>query len=575
MQYGMFWQWLLAVALLLPVGVLAQESSGSRPPGGTQGDNLQPVTYDRLLKGTTNYADWLSYYGNYEGWRFSPLTDIDRQNVKRLQAAWMFQTGVPGQLQAAPIIADGILYLTAPYNHLFALNAETGDPLWKYVHPLPDDLRICCGPGNRGVAIADDKVFMATLDARLVALDRRTGAVVWNVEIDKYTDGYSATLAPLVVKDKIIVGIAGGEYGIRGYIDAYDIKTGERKWRRYTIPGEGEPGVETWAGDSWKNGGAPAWVTGVYDPDMDVLFWATGNPSPDWNGDNRAGDNLYSNSVLALNPENGEIKWYFQFTPHDVWDYDGNTGLFLIDIQRNNQTVKAVAQPNRNGFFYVLDRLSGKYLYSTQYVDRLNWAKSIDESGRPVVDPKYVPMPGGNPEFICPGNVGGQNGSYTAAYSPVTKLIYVPVIESCGKMEKANAIFIQGIPFWGGGPGKMEGDDQSSYGHLSAIDPSTGAIKWRYVDEYPLVGGTLVTAGGLVFTGNQNGYALAFDDTTGELLWKFQTGSTVRGQPVTYKLNGRQYVAIPSGGGGLAVSLVGENPLSTRGSALLVFALPQ
>jgi len=565
---------LLVVALILPMSALAQETQGSRSQDGAKGDSLQPVTYERLLKGTTNYAEWLSYYGNYEGWRFSPLTDIDRQNVKRLQAAWIFQTGVPGQLQAAPIVADGILYLTAPYNNLFALNAETGEPLWKYVHPLPEDLRICCGPGNRGVAIADDKVFMATLDARLVALERKTGAVVWNVEIDKYTNGYSATLAPLIIKDKIIVGIAGGEYGIRGYIDAYDIKTGERKWRRYTIPGAGEPGVETWAGDSWKNGGAPAWVTGVYDPEMNVLFWATGNPSPDWNGDGRAGDNLYSNSVLALNPENGEIKWYFQFTPHDVWDYDGNTGLFLIDIQRNNQTVKAVAQPNRNGFFYVLDRLTGKYLYSSQYVDRLNWAKSIDENGRPVVDPKYVPMPGGNPEFICPGNVGGQNGSYTAAYSPVTKLIYVPVIESCGKMEKANAIFIQGIPFWGGGPGKMEGDDQSSYGHLSAIDPTTGAIKWRYVDEYPLVGGTLATAGGLVFTGNQNGYALAFDDTTGELLWKFQTGSTVRGQPVTYKINGRQYVAIPSGGGGLAVSLVGENPLSTRGSALLVFALP-
>jgi alcohol dehydrogenase (cytochrome c) len=558
----------------------AEKTTGQTQTGGTQkeskeADGLKPVTYERLLKGTTNYVDWLSYYGNYEGWRFSPLTDLDRQNVKNLQAAWIFQTGVPGQLQAAPIIADGILYLTAPYNHLFALNAETGDPLWKYVHPLPDDLRICCGPGNRGVAIADDKVFMATLDARLVALDRKTGSVVWNIEIDKYTDGYSATLAPLIIKDKIIVGIAGGEYGIRGYIDAYDVKTGARKWRSYTIPAEGEPGVDTWAGDSWKVGGGPAWVTGVYDPEMDTLFWATGNPSPDWNGDGRAGDNLYTNSVLALDPETGKMKWYFQFTPHDIWDYDGNTGLFLIDVNINNQTVKAVAQPNRNGFFYVLDRLSGKYLYSTQYVDQLNWAKSINENGRPIVDPKYVPMPGGNPEFICPGNVGGQNGSYTAAYSPVTKYVYVPVIESCGKMEKSTAIFIQGIPYWGGGPGVMQGDDQSSYGHLSAIDANTGAIKWRYVDEYPLVGGTLVTAGGLVFTGNQNGYALAFDDTTGELLWKFQTGSTVRGQPVTYKINGRQYVAIPSGGGGLAVSLVGENPLSTRGSALLVFALPK
>jgi alcohol dehydrogenase (cytochrome c) len=558
---------LSALLLLLPVGAQAQNGKKER--------TLPPVTAERLLKGTNETTSWLMYGGNYENWRFSPLTDVDRKNVKNLQVAWIFQTGIPGQLEAAPIIADGIMYLPASYNHLYALDAVTGEPLWKYDHPLPDDLRICCGPTNRGVAILDDKVFMATLDARLVALDRKTGKVAWNVVMDEYGKGYSSTAAPLIIKGNVIIGIAGGEYGARGFIDAYDAKTGKRTWRRYTVPTAGEKGVETWEGDSWKVGGAPAWVTGSYDPEQDILYWATGNPSPDWNGDSRKGDNLYSNSVLALNPSTGDLKWYFQFTPHDVWDYDGNTGMFLVNVDRSGKTVKALAQPNRNGFVYVLDRADGKYLHGSQYVDRLNWSKGLDENGRPIVNPDFLPEEGGNKAMICPGNVGGQNGAYTAAYSPVTKSIYVPVIESCGKMEKAAATFIQGIPFWGGGPGKTEGDDQSSYGHLSAVDPSTGAIKWRYVDEYPLVGGTLATAGGLVFTGNQMGYALAFDDTTGELLWKLQTGSPVRGQPVTYKVGGRQFVAIPSGGGGLAVTIVGEHALGTKGSAVVVLALPQ
>lgn len=558
---------LSALLLLLPVGAQAQNGKKER--------TLPPVTAERLLKGTNETTSWLMYGGNYENWRFSPLTDVDRKNVKNLQVAWIFQTGIPGQLEAAPIVADGIMYLPASYNHLYALDAVTGEPLWKYDHPLPDDLRICCGPTNRGVAILDDNVFMATLDARLVALDRKTGKVAWNVVMDEYGKGYSSTAAPLIIKGNVIIGIAGGEYGVRGFIDAYDAKTGERKWRRYTVPTAGEKGVETWEGDSWKVGGAPAWVTGSYDAEQDILYWATGNPSPDWNGDSRKGDNLYSNSVLALNPSTGDLKWYFQFTPHDVWDYDGNTGMFLVNVDRSGKTVKALAQPNRNGFVYVLDRADGQYLHGAQYVDRLNWAKGLDEKGRPIVNPDFLPEEGGNKAMICPGNVGGQNGAYTAAYSPLTKSMYVPVIESCGKMEKAAATFIQGIPFWGGGPGKTEGDDQSSYGHLSAVDPSTGAIKWRYVDEYPLVGGTLATAGGLVFTGNQMGYALAFDDTTGELLWKLQTGSPVRGQPVTYKVGGRQFVAIPSGGGGLAVTIVGEHALGTKGSAVVVLALPQ
>jgi alcohol dehydrogenase (cytochrome c) len=278
------------------------------------------------------------------------------------------------------------------------------------------------------------------------------------------------------VKDKVIVGVAGGEYGIRGYIDAYDVKTGERKWRRHTTPGEGEKGVETWAGDSWKYGGGPTWITGSYDPEQDTLFWAAGNTSPDWNGDARAGDNLYTDSVLALNPDTGAIKWHFQFTPHDVWDYDGNTDLFLVNVERSGKTVKALAQPNRNGYLYVLDRTNGKYLHGAQYVDKMNWSKGLDENGRPIVNPQFVPQAEAK-EFICPGAAGGKNSSYTAAYSPITKLMYVPVIESCMQMKKSVAMFIQGIPFWGGGWDATEGDDQSSYGHFSAIDPTTGAIK--------------------------------------------------------------------------------------------------
>ena len=560
----------LAVMLLvaLGVGVRADQHAGA-------GESLPSVTSERLLQGTTNVSDWLMYGGNYESWRFSPLTDIDRHNVKKLQAAWVFQTGIPAQLQASPVVADGVLYLTAAFNSLFAIDAVSGEMLWRYDHPLPKDMRICCGPGNRGPAIAGDLLYMGTLDARVVALNRQTGEVVWNSEVDNYRNGFSVTAAPLVVKDKVIIGIAGGEYGIRGYLDAYDAKTGERVWRRYTIPNMGEAGNETWEGDSWKQGGGPTWVTGSYDPEADVLYWATGNPAPDWNGDNREGDNLYTNCVLALNPDTGELKWYFQFTPHDIWDYDGNTGMFLLDVQRGGATVKALAQPNRNGFLYVLDRHSGRFLHGASYVEQLNWAKGLDENGRPQLDPKYVPMKGGNPELICPGNVGGQNGSYAAAYSPTAHAIFVPTIESCGKMEKATSMFIQGVPFWGGGPGETQGDLGTAYGHVSAIDPTSGEVKWRYKDTYPLVGGALATAGGLVFTGNQQGYALALDDTTGELLWKFQTGSTVRGQPITYKVGGRQYVAIPSGAGGLVVSIVGENPNISKGSALLVFALPQ
>ncbi|MBM4226391.1 MAG: PQQ-dependent dehydrogenase, methanol/ethanol family [Gammaproteobacteria bacterium] len=537
-------------------------------------DALRPVTQADLDKGTQDTSKWLMYGGNYANWRYSPLTDINRDNVGKLRPAWIFQPGIVGQFEAAPVVVDGVMYVTAAYNNLYALDAATGEMLWYYEHQVPGNIQICCGPANRGVAILGDRIFMGTLDARLMAFDRATGNVLWNVEMAKFEDGYSSTSAPLIIDDKVIIGNAGGEYGARGFVDAYDAATGERKWRRWTVPAKGEPGTETWAGDSYKTGGGPAWVTGTYDQDKRLLYWTVGNPSPDWNGDTREGDNLYTNSVLALDPDTGDMKWYFQYTPHDVWDYDATTGIFLVETDLGGKQGKAIVQPNRNGYLYVNDAETGKFLRGTQYTDTLNWAKGLDANGRPIFDPAYVPVPGGSKEFICPGNVGGQNGSYTAAYSPDTKLLYVPVVESCGKMEKQEAVFVNGTPFWGGGPGVMQGEDGSAYGHLSAIDAATGKIAWRYKDKWPMVGGTLATAGGVVFTGNQEGHALAFDATSGKELWRFQTGSMVRGQPTTWKQGDKQYVAVPSGGGGIAVAIVGENPNVTKGSALVVFALP-
>ncbi len=278
---------------------------------------------------------------------------------------------------------------------------------------------------------------------------------------------------------------------------------------------------------------------------------------------------------MALDAATGELKWYFQFTPHDVWDFDATNHVMVVDTEHEGAPLRAVVQPNRNGFFYVLDATTGKYLRSSKYVDRLNWASGLTPEGRPIVDPEYVPMKGGNPKFICPGAGGGNNGSTTWAYSPKTKLAYVPTIESCGKMEKGPAIYVRGTPFWGGDPGVMQGSEGTAYGHLSAIDVGSGEIKWRYKDAYPLVGGVLGTAGGLVVTGNQEGHALFFDDQSGELLWKFQTGSTIRGQPMSYEIDGRQYIAVPSGGGGLLVELVGQPPVRTLGSTVVVFALPE
>ncbi len=559
-----------------PAGVADAEVKLPPPPTAWYaakpvGTSAGPVTAAQLAKGPDR-SSWLTYGGDYRNFRHSPVAGITPATVKRLHVAWAAPTGTTGQFETSPVVYGGVMYITSSYNRLIALDARTGQFLWRYDVQLPGDLRLCCGPANRGVAIGGDLVFMATLDGHLIAFDRTTGKVAWNVVVANYKDGYSITAAPLVVGDLVYTGVAGGEFGAPGFIDAYDLKTGKRAWRINTVPSAGQPGVETWAGESWKSGGAPSWTTGAYDQETKTLFWTVGNPSPDWNGDKRAGDNLYSNSLLALDPLTGKMKWYFQFTPHDVWDYDGNTQIFLVDTVVDGKPVKAIAQANRNGYFYLLDRTSGRFLRATQYVEQLTWAKGVDAKGRPMVDPAAMPQE--NPSArVCPSNLGGMNGAWTGAYDPATSLVYAPSIEACQQYAKGLAVYVKGIPFMGGMPNTVDANAGKAYGLLSAIDVRTGAVKWRYRDTRPMMAGVAATAGGVLFTSNQQGEALAFDQATGKKLWSFRMGGGGRGQPVVYEVDGKPYVAVPSGGFTGLDGFAGAGSNLPEGGQLFVFAL--
>ena len=541
----------------------------SEPAGG----GAEPVSDRMLREAPSDPSRWLLYGGNYRNYRHSPLQSLNPESVTDLRVAWSMPTGTTGQFEVSPVIYDGVMYVSTSHNRLFALDAKTGDLLWRYDHQQPPRLRICCGPVNRGVGIAGDLVLMATLDARLIAFHRRTGEIVWSIEIASFEDGFSATSAPLVVGDLAVIGIAGGEYGVRGFFDAYEVSTGRRVWRHYTVPADGEPGAESWAGDSYKSGGAPAWTSGAYDVDTDTLYWTTGNPAPDWNGDLRAGDNLFSNSLLAIEMKTGKRKWHFQYTPHDLWDYDGNTHIFLVDVERNGTTVKAVAQANRNGYFYLIDRENGEFLLAEPYVEQVNWA-TIDDSGRPVVNPAALPKLEPT-ERVCPSNFGGMNGSWTGAYNPGLGLAYIPVVEACQLFVKGIVAFIKGIPYLGGLPEAVDAMEGKAYGHLSAIDVATGKVRWRHRDAYPMMGGVLSTAGGVVFTGNLTGSALALDAATGEQLWSFRMGGGVRSQPVAYELDGQPYVAIGSGSFAPIDAFAAGLENNPEGGHLFVFALPK
>jgi alcohol dehydrogenase (cytochrome c) len=505
------------------------------------------VTSDRIQNAALEPQNWLTYSGEYNGHRFSQLSQINTDNVKNLVPRWVYQTGALGKLETTPLVVDGILYGTGQDDHVFALDARTGRPIWQYQYIYPSDIRPCCGRVNRGVAILGDKIFFGTMDAHLVALDAKTGNLVWDVPTVDYRGGYSITLAPLAVRNSIIIGISGGEYGIRGFVDAYDPNTGERKWRFYTTPGPGEPGHETWAGDSWKIGGAAAWITGVFDKETNQLFWTTGNPAPSNRKAQREGDNLYSNCLLALDVDTGKLNWFFQYTKHDEHDWDSTQVPVMLDLDGK----KLIAHANRNGYFYLIDRTNGKLILAKPFI-KTTWSVSKDSEGRPIATRDSSPTLNG--QQVCPGAAGGTNWM-SPSFDPQTHLFYVNAREQCDIFSTAPQENEPGHAYYGSAYFPAA-DAEPYWGALRAIDPLTGEKQWEFKHVTPSWSGVLSTAGGLVFTGDSEGNFIALDAKSGKPLWHFQMGGSVIAAPMSYALDGKQYVAIGAG------------------SALFTFALP-
>lgn len=501
------------------------------------------VPYERILNAESEPGSWLTYSGSYGAQRYSTLDQIDRDNVGGLQPAWVYQTRSTQKFEVSPLVVDGVMYITEPPSDATALDLRTGRPIWRYRRSLPEGIVTCCGQVNRGVALLDDQVFLGTVDAHLVALDARTGRVNWDIEVADFSGGYAITVAPLALKDKIIVGIAGGEYGIRGFLDAYDPITGERLWRFWTVPGPGEPGHETWAGDSWERGGAPTWVTGTYDPELDLLYWGTGNPGPDFIGEVREGDNLFSESLLALSPDTGELQWYFQFLPHDIHDYDSTQIPVLVDAEFEGEPRKLVLFPNRNAFYYVIDRVTGEFLVGKPFA-RQNWAFGLDENGRPIENPATIPSYEG--ALVYPDDDGAANW-YSPSYSPQTNLIYQNVREKGATYYLSDANYEPGKIYMGASRRSVTGEDPR--GFLRALDAMTGDLVWEIEVHTPPWGGLMSTAGGLVFSGTIEGDFFAADAASGDVLWRFQTGGRVYANPITYMSEGRQFIAIAAGSG--------------------------
>jgi alcohol dehydrogenase (cytochrome c) len=523
----------LLLLLLAPCGVFAQ------------------VSYERLVRAESESHHWLTYSGSYRSQRFSALKQITPENVAKLKPVWVYQIREPGIMETTPLVADGVMYLTEPPSTVTALDIRSGRPFWKWSRAMPRDARaLGFPPVNRGVALLGETIFVGTLDGHLVALDARSGAVRWDKVIADNAVGYAITVAPLAINDKIIVGTSGGEAGIRGFLDAYDAKTGERAWRFWTIPGPGEPGHETWAGDSWKTGAGATWVTGSYDPDLNLLYWGIGNPGPDWNGDGRAGDNLYTCSVVALDASSGKLKWHFQFTPHDTHDWDSNQVPVLLEGMAGGRQRKLLATANRNAFYYLLDRETGEFLLGTQFA-RQTWAKGLDKRGRPIVLPNTDPTIEGT---LAYPSLQGATNWFSPSYSPLTRLFYAPVREMGAYYFKGEAKYVPGKEFMAGGEQALLGDE--AYGAIRALDVLTGKLKWEFRLQSPLWSGVLSTAGGLVFGGTNEGSLFALDAETGKALWDFQTGGPVRSNPISFSLDGRQYVA------------------SAAGFSIFVFALP-
>ena len=499
-------------------------------------------------------GDWTTYHGSYQSTHYSELNQITAANVKGLELGWVFQARSLEKFEATPLVIGGVMYVTEAPNNVVALDPATGRPFWIYEHPLPDVTYPCCGKVNRGVAYHEGVIFHGTHDAKVIALDALTGRKKWETTLADHTQGYVFTHAPLIIKDKVLIGAAGGELGIRGFLAALDIKTGREVWRFHTVPGPGEKGNETWAGDSWKHGGAPIWVTGSYDPVLNLTYWGTGNPGPDWNPAVRAGDNLYSDSVLALNPDTGELKWHFQFTPHDEWDFDAVQTAVLVDREWQGRPRKLMYWANRNGFFYVFDRATGEFLRGAPFVKQ-DWASGLNDKGRPMLNPGRGPSKQGTKTY--PGVQGGTNW-YAPSYSPRTGLFYVTAWEDYhGTYFTWNQEYEKGKWYVGGGvkapvaPTRrdpmMKRGTEDGYAAVRALDPVTGKKVWDFPMGDMSESGLLTTSADVLFSGNREGHFFALDAKTGKLLWTKYLGGQVIASPVTYLVNGRQHVAIAVG----------------------------
>lgn len=511
----------------------------------------QNVTYSQLVHAASEPQNWLMYGGDYQSWRFSGLKQIDRENVARLRPAWIYQRIQPGDMiEASPVVANGIMYVVEPPSTVTALDARTGLPIWSWSPKLPKRVvAIGLHQTNRGVAVLNDMVYVGTINAHLVALDARTGSVRWDATLGDNKEGYAITSAPMAIDGKIIIGPGGGEAGARGFLDAYDAKTGKRLWRLYTVPLPGESGSETWGGGQILGG--LAWNKGSYDPALNLLYWGTGNPAPDFNGDGRHGDDLYTCSLLAIDADTGKIKWHFQLSPHDTHDWDATQVPVLFDAKIEGKTRKLLAMANRNGFYYVLDRETGQFIAGVPFIKQ-TWAKGLDSQGRPIVIPGTDP--GFQPTLVYPSNNGGVDW-VSPAYSPDTRLFYVSAREMGAYFAKArlpDEPLQVGTPLILGGAGNEYLSGDESYGAIRALDATTGKMKWQFRMDAPAWVAPLATAGGLVFSADDDGNFFALDAETGSLLWHFRVGGSflaadTRSSPISYEVAGKQYLEVASG----------------------------
>ena len=536
--------------------------------------NAQAQTAKDLTDDQVTPGDVLTYGMGYANQRYSALKAINKGNVEKLVPVWTYSLNNPQGQESQPVIFDGVMFVTT-HTSTVAVDALTGRQIWKQELEFASDVfkMACCGLLNRGVAIHNGKVYRSTLDAHVIAYDAKTGKQLWKSKAADYKQGHAMTAAPLIANGVLMTGIAGGEYGTRGFIDGWDLETGKNLWHFFTTAAPGEKGGDTWPGDTAMKGGAPTWLTGAYDPELDLVYWGTGNGGP-WNPEARKGDNLYIDSVLAFRPKTGELVWHYQFSPNDPFDYDATEVGMLIDMEIDGAKRKVLAQANRNGFFYVLDRANGKLLAANPYV-KVNWADKIDmATGRPVESAVFKRVRAGGDEEIFPSVLGGKNWQ-PMSWNPATKLAYANTLNISWPYQIAKPEYKQGEWYLGINFRGVNMPKDQPHGYLSAIDPMTGKSKWQMAwPGQPSMAGTLSTGGGLVFNGAATGEVIAVDADTGKKLWQFQTGSGIIGLPVTWEKDGKQYVSIVSGGGGVWALLGDERMAKTpAGGSLWTFAI--